>query len=383
LTFEVDRLGNGEWTIEREIEAPSRGGTGVWVHFDRNVDAEWIRVRCNASLKNATCFFQYRNNDTRTDAPSPIFNGLATVEDAANFLSARAWVRADNDRLAVVSQIIKNDKLQEERYYELSENAELERVPCVYEGGEAGTISRVKAKVDAQPLDSAIATIDDLSVCLTYGERKWRLPIGSDATAKLETAVTRRIDREVATERDLFHYAGIFYELPAENAGGLPMIRPIATHNFVITDYASYRGLLVLSGVASDSARDSDHIVRSEDGQCALWLGAIDDLWSLGKPVGHGYVWRETKVAKGEPSDPFLATGFDRKSLVLTNHCDEDVEVTLQADATGYEHWRAYKVVKVKANSQETLVLHDDFGAFWLRCVCDKDATLSAEFIYN
>ena len=39
------------------------------------------------------------------------------------------------------------------------------------------------------------------------------------------------MDREVVTERDLFNCAGTFYELPADNAGGFAMVRPIATHN--------------------------------------------------------------------------------------------------------------------------------------------------------
>lgn len=58
-----------------------------------------------------------------------------------------------------------------------------------------------------------------------------------------------RICREVATERDLFSCMGTFYELPAENADGYAKIRPVSTHNYRINDYASYRGMLVLTGV--------------------------------------------------------------------------------------------------------------------------------------
>jgi hypothetical protein len=93
--------------------------------------------------------------------------------------------------------------------------------------------------------------------------------------------------REVATERDLFNAMGTFYELPAENADGFAKNRPIASHNFRIHDYASYRGMLVINGCAQN-AKESEHIVRSKDGQAAVWVGVIDDLWEMGKPMGHG-----------------------------------------------------------------------------------------------
>jgi hypothetical protein len=47
----------------------------------------------------------------------------------------------------------------------------------------------------------------------------------------------------------------------------------------------------------------------------ALWVGAIDDLWGLGKPVGIGGVWMDTEVAAQTYSDPYLMSGYDKKSL--------------------------------------------------------------------
>ena len=41
---------------------------------------------------------------------------------------------------------------------------------------------------------------------------------------------------------------GTFYEMPRDDSGGLAKIRPIATHNRRIFDFASWRGMLVLSG---------------------------------------------------------------------------------------------------------------------------------------
>jgi len=68
--------------------------------------------------------------------------------------------------------------------------------------------------------------------------------------------------------------------MPAENAGGFGRFRPIATHNRRISDFASYRSLLIISGLAD--AAQGEHIIRSEDGRCALWAGTVDDLWAFG-----------------------------------------------------------------------------------------------------
>jgi len=379
--FEIDPDGAGNWRELQRARVPKNVGY-AWIEFPKETQGEWIRVRADAPLKNATCFFQYQNEDRR-DAASAIFAGIAEPSDSARFLGARLWVRGDNDRLAVVSEIVEEGVVKEERYYELSEDAKLERVPCKFEGGEQGTISRVKGFVPAVEVDADVLTIDELSVLFRYGERAFRLPVGSEEAARANSPLVCRLDREVCTERDLFHCAGTFYELPAENAGGAPKIRPITTDGRLIVDYASYRGMLVLSGVKSDPTPDETRIVRSEDGLCALWLGAVDELWSFGKPRGTGAVWKETPVERGVPSDPMLTTGFDKKSLVLKNHSDVDVEIALEADATCNDDWKEYKRVKTPANGETTLELPETFNAYWARVVADKDATLSATFIFR
>src|SRR5690606_22649120 len=100
------------------------------------------------------------------------------------------------------------------------------------------------------------------------------------------------------TERDLFSCHGTFYELPAENADGYAKIRPVASHPYGIQDYASYRGMLVMTGISPErmKASSSEHIVVADDGNAAVWVGAIDDLWKLGKPTGHGGPWNRTQV---------------------------------------------------------------------------------------
>ena len=91
----------------------------------------------------------------------------------------------------------------------------------------------------------------------------------------------------MSTERYLFNCHGTFYELPTENAGGFAKIRPISSHKRLIADFASYRGLFVITGI--ETGTKSPHIIRSDDGKVAVWAGAIDDLWKLGKPTGTGF----------------------------------------------------------------------------------------------
>lgn len=409
ITFEVDRDGTGVWEPLKTVVVPKnarplsanaaqpsdakRGGGTVWVDFSEADAGEWIRVRSNAALVDATCFFHYKNADERPTQAAPIFDGIASPADVSDFLGARMWARADNDRLAVVSSIVKDGKVAEERYYELTEDGRLERVPCRFEGGEPGTISRVKAMVEPRLPAPEVFSVDELSALVVLNEKRYRLPLGSEEAARVASPLPCRLDRETATERDLFHCAGTFYELPAENAGGFAKIRPIATDGRLIVDYVSYRGLLVLAGVVPQSVQNSTdnvektstngRIVRSDDGGAALWLGSLDDLWAFGKAVGRGSVWRETAVAAGVPSDPILATGFDRKTLVLENHSDADVEIALEADATASGDWREYRRFQVPAGQKVEFAFPDSFQAYWLRTVADRDATLSATFIYR
>ena len=191
-----------------------------------------------------------------------------------------------------------------------------------------------------------------------------------------------RVCREVCTERNMLSAAGSFYELPAQNAGGFIKVRPIATHGLNIHDYASYRGLMFISGIDA-SAKAGDHIIRSDDGKAALWAGAVDDLWKLGKPRGRGGPWKDTAVKAKEPSDPFLMTGFDHKKLVLSQKSGGLLRVRLEADFTGTGTWSFVQRFDLKPGEPLEHKLSDGFTAYWVRLVPDGDATVSAEFIYE
>ncbi|MCA9156628.1 MAG: hypothetical protein KDA38_17700, partial [Planctomycetales bacterium] len=107
-----------------------------------------------------------------------------------------------------------------------------------------------------------VLTVDAASVLYVDEDgNRWRLPKGDPAFDEAGPFGPARIDREVCTERDLLNCHGTFYELPARNAGGFAKVRPIATHNRRIQDYASYRGLLVLSGISKDAPETNSHII--------------------------------------------------------------------------------------------------------------------------
>lgn len=61
-----------------------------------------------------------------------------------------------------------------------------------------------------------------------------------------------------------------------------------------------------------------DNNLVTGQSQSGLWFGKTDDLWSFGKPQGFGGPWLDDEVVAGVPSDAYLMTGYDKKSLHLS-----------------------------------------------------------------
>ena len=191
-----------------------------------------------------------------------------------------------------------------------------------------------------------------------------------------------RICREVATERDLLNLHGTFYELPAENADGFAKVRPIASHNLAINDYASYRGLLVMTGI-NLGAQANDHIITSEDGKASVWVGAIDDLWKLGKPIGQGGPWKDFKVTKGIPSDPYLIGFYDKKALEISHSNPTPVKFTIQVDPIGHGPWMDYMEVEVQPGQTFTYAFPPSFQSRWIRFKASDNCKATTWLTYN
>jgi hypothetical protein len=207
--------------------------------------------------------------------------------------------------------------------------------------------------------------------------RRWRLPVGEPGFEKDGAAGPVRVCREVCTERDLFNAGGTFYELPAENAGGFAKVRPVCTHNRRIHDYCSWRGLLVMTGIERDAAA-GEHMIRSEDGKAAVWLGAVDDLWKLPRPSGRGGPWQDSAVKAGVASDPCLIWGFVRRELRLKHRAGEPVNFRVELDLTGDGKWVTWKTVGVAAGQEWREALPVEVQARWLRVTSDRDTEATA-----
>ena len=124
-------------------------------------------------------------------------------------------------------------------------------------------------------------------------------------------------------------------------------------------------------------------VLRSTDGQAAVWAGAVDDLWSLGKPVGVGGPWKDTAVVAGAPSDPYLLTGYDQKSLTLSHNSATPVRIRVEVDLTGTGHWVTYRDFTVPPGKRIEHAFPAAYQAYWLRVVADTPTTATAWLTYN
>lgn len=359
--IEVDEKGNGEWKKNRSIELA--GNEAEWIELGDDIPGEWIRLRANRDCANATAWFQYSGEDKRPFKNAPLFEGLAgrdSKKSLGGFLRTRG---GGKKTLGLLST-------EQGGTYELDADLSLVRNDDPELGKELAGVTEIPKGILQN--DKASAIYQDPQ------SRTWRLP---RLDGSFDDAAQARIAREAFTERDLFNCGGTFYELPAENAGGIAKVRPVATHELRIQDYCSYRGLLVMTGI--DGGDNNPRVVRSSDGQAAVWLGVVDDLWQLGKPRGKGGPWMRSQVRAGIPSDPFLMTGFDRKRLDLSNDGNTEAEFTLEADVTGEGSWAAYKKFHLKPGEAIQHTFPAWFQACWARLIPSNDAVATAQFTYE
>jgi hypothetical protein len=224
--------------------------------------------------------------------------------------------------------------------------------------------------------ESSVLIVDDLG-------RRWRLPLGDNTYTELINSASLRICREVATERDLFNCHGTFYELPAENADGFAKIRPVASHNLRIHDFASYRGMLIMTGLSNETDADNKHIFTSDDGKAKIWAGVIDDLWKLGKPTGQGGPWKSTDVQADRPSDPYLIGFYDKKTLSISHDSQDVVSFRIEAEPVGHGPWMLYKEISVNPGETVQYKFPDSFQSRWIRFVTDRDCKATTWLVYN
>ena len=367
VTFEVDKAGNGVWTELRQVEVAAC--SSVFVPFEKSDEGVWVRARSSADIK-ADLTFVLAEAETRTKDPDPIFAGLVPV-NKENDSEALLYGLPDQRRALGVLAATKDGK----QYYEMD--------------GEMNFVAKddpdmAEYIADKFEIPSDVVEVDEGSILIVDAKgRRWRLPLGAEAyNEKIEDAKLR-ICREVATERDLLSLCGTFYELPAENADGYAKVRPVSSHNYAVTDYASYRGMMILSGIDHEAAKGNPHVVFSEDGKAAVWAGAIDDLWKLGKPVGHGGPWVDEPVKAGVPSDPFLIGFYDKREMQLSHNDSGNVTFTVEVDPTGDGQWFTYGTFEAAAGQTIEHAFPKAFQARWIRVTADRDVKATAMFEYR
>ncbi|MCB9890052.1 MAG: hypothetical protein H6833_00200 [Planctomycetes bacterium] len=376
--IEVDH-GDGRWQLMRTRRVEPF--EGAFESFAPATDGTWIRIVPDQSCR-ATAIFFYRGADERGVEPEQRFAAFTRI-------LGNGAQRAQADRVSVRSRRLLVRPGRANEGLEILSLDPGER----REGEPDGRAWVVEPDLDVVPSTSRLADRmrEHIGISASNALRqdgqsllyvdddgtRYRLPIGVDPAP----GRVQRIAREVVTERDLLHCGNIFYELPAIGAGGFGRVRPIATHPFVIDDFCSWRGMLVLSGELSKL--DDPHVVHSGDGRIALWLGAIDDLWALGKARGRGGPWMQTAVEAGEASDPFLMHGFDHKRLVLEHDQVAELGIEIQVDVTGHGRWVQYRFVQVPIGQPFVHEFPRDFSAYWIRFRARAAARVTAQLEYS
>lgn len=372
ITFEVDIEGNGSFKPLRSVMV--KAGTSVEVEFSGSDNGEWIRAVTDLPTM-VTLHFYYADEDDRKTSSDAMFDGLAKVSDT-KAMGGLLYGLGDNRRaLGVSAYAYTQNNKSEAVYYEMDHEMKLEPK------NDPKMLEFINEKF---AISKNVITVDKSSVLATDDQgRRWRLPLGNEAFTNLTNSATLRIAREVATERDLLNCMGTFYELPAENADGFAKIRPISSHNFRINDYASYRGMLIMTGINPQTGKDNPHVIISADGKAAVWAGVIDDLWKMGKPTGKGGPWKDTKVKAGEPSDPYLIGFYDDRKLSLSHDLNEPVTFKIEVDPVGYGPWMTYREITVEPGKTYEYKFPDHFQSRWIRFVANKSAEATAWLTYN
>jgi hypothetical protein len=364
--------GTHAWTTARSVNVPA----GAYVHeIVNDIAAPWLRLRTSPASGNLTAFFHLHSpypHTTPASTASNEFAALADIRDTRSMSDGIVRVRNNTDlSLEFASSRTSPDgTASAHRYHLIGGDMELKDVSDT----TAESAMRSTAATSQQfGSDTASAWVDS-------GGTRFRLPKLDPLYDSPFAAGWARGVREAVTERELLNCHGTFYEVPRSNSGGYRKMRALATHGKRITDFASWRGLLVLTGVLDD-APASDKLVRNPDGSAALWLGEIDDLWRMGEPRGTGGPWKDTPVTANTASDPYLMYGYDRKQLTLT--AAAATTITVELDFLADNTWSTYQTFSLAAGEILTYEFPEGFHAHWVRVKSSAATTVTAQFTYG
>lgn len=370
VTLEIDKTGRGKWTTYKTIElAP---GALVSHIFPDDFAAEWARLVADTDHPKLTAYFHYTDATHHDPAKhAKMFDGLASVNDDGPVHAAMVRPSAVMYDMKMIARDVTKGVTGPDRFVNIDTDFNIKPAP---------KNAKLREIVSKRTLRYSV---DDASVIVKHGGVNYRLPKGEAGYDKLGKAGFIRNAREVESERELANIHGTFYELPLIKVGSaarIDRLRPVASHDKQIYEFMTWRGLLWMSGTRAD-APAGDHVVKAKDGSMSLWVGAIDDLWKLGKPRGVGGPWKNTAVKAGTPSDPYLMTGYDRKTLTLT--ADRDTTITVEVDIDHQSGWHTYRTFALKAGEKATHTFPVGYSAHWVRVKADADCTATAQLKYE
>ncbi len=360
FTIEIDRKGNGQWVAHQDLTVPSYGYVSLLLPHD--FDATWLRLRTDRDCTATAFLHQTTKHFADGGKNAALFESLAEVDDA-DAIHAHIYPSKLNRNLKVFAS--------GDRCFDFTKSG------FHFESVEFD--SKIASLLEVTPA----FTVDAASVIIESEGRRFRLPIGDVAYNKPFTSGWPRAIREVESERNLANIHGTFYEVPLIANGRPPafdLMRPVASHHKQISDFCTWNGLLVLSGVRADMNADG-HLFANSTQKLGLWFGAIDDLWKFGKPVGRGGPWLDTRVIAETPSDAFLMTGYDRKSVEITS--DKNTNVVIEVDFDHQSGWHAYDVVALKAGEPYHHRFDERFNAHWIRFIVKDNCTATAQMTYE
>ena len=373
FTIEMDAAGDGNWTTYKTVTVGTNGY--VYEQLPSTFAAPWLRFSVDQTVPGVSAFLTC-GNGARTPDPA-LTASLAPADPGAPLSQGLLKVTTASDYpLQFVADVL--DETWEKvggGYY-------------VASVGQTNPIELVKVDDPATEasLRTTIATtqdfyMDDASVFMTNSGVRFRLPRSADAFDTATASGWRRGIREVVTERQIMNIHGTVYEPPRDDSGGMRGIRPITTHGRQIFDYTTWRGMLVIAGNLTSATNDA-HYVQSDDGLVGLGFGNVDDLWRFGAPSGVGGPWKNSAVAAGVASDPYLIFGYDRKELELSHNSASPVTFTVEVDFAADNTWHPYGEFTVLPGQTLKHVFPDGYSAHWVRLKSDTTTTATAQFAY-
>ncbi|MDR0394148.1 MAG: hypothetical protein LBH77_03210 [Tannerella sp.] len=182
---------------------------------------------------------------------------------------------------------------------------------------------------------------------------------------------------------------GMFWKFPetftVDNTAG---IRPRSAYLKVIGDFARWNGGLVFG--CDDSAQKEFLNTRKAKGgiegpgqsNSNLWFTSLSKPDELGPATAEGAVWAKEEVRADEVSEPFLFSGWAKRSCWIRNGGQQVVTFTFETDVLGNNQWHKLKEVKVDPGRFANVSFASVEEGEWIRVKVDKSTYTTVCFNY-